>query len=99
MVIAPTRITETSASTLELFFTSNDTLVNQTRVIPSISDHEAVFVESNLRPVKKPVCPRHLFKYQKADYDGLRQELKDLTPTFLVKAISQDINTLWLEFK
>ena len=50
IVTEPTRITETSVSYLELFCTSNDTLVNQTRVIPSISDHEAVFVESTNIP-------------------------------------------------
>ena len=99
MVTEPTRTTETSASILELFFTSNDTLVNQTRVIPGISDHEAVFVESSLRPIKKPTCPRRIFKFQKADYDGFKQELKDLTPSFLEKANSLDINTLWFEFK
>ena len=99
MVTEPTRTTETSASILELFFTSNDTLVNQTRVIPGISDHEAVFVESSLRPIKKPTCPRRIFMFQKADYDGFKQELKDLTPSFLEKANSLDINTLWFEFK
>ena len=99
MVTEPTRTTETSASILELFFTSNDTLVNQTRVIPGISDHEAVFVETSLRPIKKPTCPRRIFKFQKADYDGFKQELKDLTPSFLEKANSLDINTLWFEFK
>ena len=53
MVTEPTRTTETSDSILELFFTSNDTLVYQTRLIPSISDHDAVFLESSLRPIKK----------------------------------------------
>ena len=96
MVTEPTRTTKTR---LELFFTSYDTLVNQTRVIPGISDHEAVFVESSLRPTKKPTCPRRIFKFQKADYDGFKQELKDLTHSFLEKANSLDINTLWFEFK
>ena len=40
-----------------------------------------------------------IFKYQKADYDGFRQELKELTPSFLKKANTLDLNTLWIEFK
>lgn len=99
MVAEPTRITETSANTLELFFTSNDTLVNQTRVIPGISDHEAVFIESSLRPIKKPTCPRRLYKYHKADYDGFKREMRDFTTTFQDKVNSMDINTIWQEFK
>ena len=73
--------------------------MNQTRVIPGISDHEAVFVESSLRPIKKPTCPRRIFKYQKADFVGFRQDLKELMPSFLKKANTLDLNTLWIEFK
>ena len=56
-------------------------------------------MESSLRPIKKPTCPRRIFKYQKADYDGFRQELKELTPSSLEKANTLDLNTLWIEFK
>jgi hypothetical protein len=53
LVLEPTRITETQSNTLDLFFTNNNTLVNQVRVIPDISDHEAVLIDSSLRPIKK----------------------------------------------
>ena len=52
VVTEPTRITETSSSTLDLFFTSNQTLVNKVEVIPGFSNHEAVFIESSLRPMR-----------------------------------------------
>ena len=55
----PTQITESSSSILDLFFTKNDTLVNQVRVLPGISDHEAVFIESSLCPIKKISPPNH----------------------------------------
>ena len=58
MVTEPTRITESSSSILDLFFTNNDTLVNQVRVLPGISDHEAVFKEASHRPMKKISSPR-----------------------------------------
>ena len=48
MVDGPTRITENKSSILDLFLTNNDTLVNQTRDIPGISDHEAFFVKVQL---------------------------------------------------
>lgn len=40
VVTKPTHITATSQSTLDLFFTTNSSLVNKVEVIPDISDHE-----------------------------------------------------------
>ena len=70
-MLEPTRITETQSNTLDLFFTNNNTLVNQVRVIPGISDHEAVVIESSLRPIKKLGITRKVWQYRKEDYDNL----------------------------
>ena len=50
LVTEPTRITEDTENTLDLFFCNNSTLVNRIEIIPGISDHECVYVESSLRP-------------------------------------------------
>jgi hypothetical protein len=76
-VLEPTRITKTQSNTLDLFFTKNNTLVNQVRVIPGISDHEAVVIESSLRPIKKLVITRGVWQYRKEDYDNLKKELNE----------------------
>lgn len=49
-VTEPTWITTTMSSVLVLFFTDNSSLVNTAKVIPGISDHEAVYVDASLRP-------------------------------------------------
>jgi hypothetical protein len=56
MVKSPTHYTDTTEAILDLFLTNNATLVNKVEVIPGISDHEAVYIESSLRPdkIKKP---------------------------------------------
>jgi hypothetical protein len=64
VVQEPTRVTETTANVLDLFFTNNSTLTNKVEVIPGISDHEAVFIESSLRPLKAKVPPRKVFMYK-----------------------------------
>ena len=38
-------------------------LYKKVEVIPGISDHEAVFIESSLRPLKVKVPPRKVFMY------------------------------------
>ena len=77
VVKEPTSVTEDSSNILDLFFTNSETLVNQVHVIPGIADHEAVFIEFSLRPLKKTTAPRKIFQYRKADYDGFRAELRD----------------------
>ena len=44
------------------FLDQLNTLVNQVRVIPGISDQEAVFIESSLRPIKKLAITREVKK-------------------------------------
>ena len=99
MVTEPTRITESSSSDLDLFFTNNDTLVNQTGVLPGISDHEAVFIESSLRPMKKISSPRRVYKYHKADYENFRKDFQKFSEEFVEKVATMDIQTMWNKFK
>lgn len=48
-------------SPLDLFLSSNSTLVNRTNVLPGLSDHDAVFVQSLLSPTTPP--PKNRAKY------------------------------------
>ena len=77
MVDEPTMITETNSNILDLFLTNNDTLVHQTQVIPGISDHESVFIESSLRPIKKTLSLRRVYKCHRADYNGFKREFRE----------------------
>jgi hypothetical protein len=55
MVRSPTHYTDPTEAILDLFLTNNGTLVNKVEVIPGISDHETVYIESSLRlKIKKP---------------------------------------------
>ena len=99
MVTESTRVTETTASILDLFFTSNQILINKVEVIPGISDHEAVFIESSLRPVRVKTPPRKVFQYRKGDYEGMKQELKAFQIEFEELAKTEDVEQLWTRFK
>lgn len=49
-------------STLDLFFTTNNSLVKNVEVISGISDHEIMYIEASLRPRKlKKKTPRKLY--------------------------------------
>ncbi|CAG2186733.1 unnamed protein product [Mytilus edulis] len=65
VVVEPTRTTDTCENILDLFFTNNSSLVNKVHVIPGISDHETVYIESSLRPIKTKLPPREVSTYEK----------------------------------
>ena len=99
IVAEPTRITETTSNILDLFFTSNPTLINKVEVIPGIGDHEAVFIESSLRPMRVVTPPRKIYKYKNADYQSMRRELRSTQADFEEKAKTEDVEQLWSTFK
>ena len=74
MVSSPRRITEYSSNLLDLFLTNNRTLVNKCEVIPGIGDHEAVYGESSMRPMKVETPPRKVFQYKKVDCDEMPED-------------------------
>ena len=94
VVSEPTRVTETTTSILDLFFTSNQTFINKVEVIPGISDHQAVFIESSLRPARVKTPHKKVFQCRKADYDGMKQELKTFQIEFEELAKTEDVEHL-----
>ena len=99
LVIEPTRITEDTENTLALFFSNNQTLVNRVQVIPGISDHETVYIESSLRPAKAITPPRRVNCYKKADFDALKQELREAKEEFEMMAQTSSAEELWTNFR
>ena len=98
MVIEPTRITEDTENVLDLFFSNNSSLVNRVEVIPGISDHETVYVESSLRPAKAQTPPRKVYIYNKADFSSMKAELRRIKETFISLEPVSTAQELWYKF-
>ena len=94
VVTEPTRVTERSSNILDLFFTNNETLVIPVHIVPGIADHEGVFLESSLRPIKAKAAPRKVYQYKKADYEGFKSELREYATEFQYISNSEDIDNL-----
>ncbi len=69
-------------NTLDLFLTSNNTLVNDVQVHPGISDHNIFTVSSNLKPATSKQIPRDIPLYRKTDWDGFRNFINDSKQIF-----------------
>jgi hypothetical protein len=99
VVDEPTRITADTSNILDLFFTNNISLINKVEVIPGISDHEAVYLESSLRPQNAKKPPRLVYMYGKANYEDMREELVYRENAFCERASGTSVDATWEYFK
>ena len=94
MVTSPTR----GQNILDLFFTTNPTLVNKTSILPGLSDHDIVLVEVNSRPEIIKQVPRDIPLYKKANWDQLKQSMRDLYTEFQSEPATTDSQAMWDKF-
>ena len=52
---------------LDLFFTTNSTLVDNVSIIPGLSDHDIVLAKVNAKPEISKQIPQTILLYKKAD--------------------------------
>ena len=93
----PTRIN----NILDLFFTSNPTLVERSSVVPGISDHDGipiVIISCKPRIIKQ--IPRKLYIYHKADLQALKIYLIKWSDEFKLRDTSANtVNEMFQEFQ
>ena len=94
MVTSPTP----GQNILDLFFTTNTTLVNKISILPGLSDHDIVLVEVNSRPEIIKQVPRDIPLYQKANWDQLKQTMRDLYTELQLEPATTDRQAMWDKF-
>ena len=63
---------------LDLFFMTNPTLMDKVSITPGLSDHDIVLAQVNTKPEITNQVPRTTPLYKKADWDQLKQSMRDL---------------------
>jgi hypothetical protein len=85
---------------LDVFFTNRPSLINRCEAIPGISDHEIVFVDSNIAISRQRPVKRKIYMWKKADTQKLKSKIEEMSNNILEKfKINTNINTLWDYFK
>ncbi|XP_072041206.1 uncharacterized protein [Amphiura filiformis] len=96
LVLKPTRL----ENILDIFMTSNLSLVEKCTYIPGMSDHDAIpVITINTRAKKSKCKPHKIFLYKKADVEGLLKEIREMSSNFVKKNICETTENLWAEFK
>ena len=91
MVDFPTR----NNATLDLFLTNQPSLINRLKSIPAISDHEALFIDSDVQAkLRRPTSRK------KADLEKLQNDMQAFSQSFISKfSTSHPVDSLWTAFK
>ena len=95
MVREPTR----GGNILDLFLTTNHTLVESVSIIPGLSDHDIVRCTVNTKPKVTKNSPRRTLLYRKADWASLKIYMRSFCDSFLSSYEGKSVEVMWTEFK
>ena len=96
LVTFPTR----GDNTLDLFLTNYPSLVPRVQGAPGVSDHDVVYMEFDINPVRQRQIRRQVPQYSKADWSSLRSAAAELSDSILGQ-FTEDSNAedVWQVFK
>ena len=81
-------------------FVTNNSLIRNLNNIPGISDHEAVVIDSYIRPIYCIQKKRKCFIYKKADWNSLFTYCEKLSNSLVIRSkLNYSIHELWDIFK
>ncbi|MCG8046380.1 MAG: hypothetical protein JAY66_11960 [Candidatus Thiodiazotropha taylori] len=95
MVSKPTR----GDNILDLFLTSNHTLVNSTEILPGISDHDIISATVSVKPKLNKQKPRSVPIFRKADWDGFKLFIREKSFEILGRFQESTPEEIWNAFK
>lgn len=95
MVTFPTRLN----NTLDLFFTSNPSLIKSVKSVAGISDHDIVHITSDVKPRLNKQKPRTVHLFRKANWVNFQEYIDSRSPSMFNDYHSKSIEELWTEFK
>ena len=79
VVTFPTRLD----NTLDLFLTNRPSCINKCQPIPGISDHEIVYIDSDIKPRRKRPVKRKIYLWDKADMNVIHDEGNKMMQEFV----------------
>ena len=88
-----------SGNILDLFLTTNPTLVNSVGVIPGLSDHHTVRCFVDTKPKVNRKAPRKAYVYRKANWEEFKTYMKSFCDTFMYQLEGNTVEQLWCDFK
>ena len=95
MVRKPTR----KGNVLDLFLTSNRTLVNKVEILSGISDHEISISNVSIKPKMSRQKPRLILIYRKVDWDKFKSYMASKCTEILCRFQESTVEEIWNALK
>lgn len=84
---------------LDLYLTSIPSLVKEYDVVPGLSDHDMVVIDSEISPMFSHSKPRKIPLHHKANWEQIKKEANDFASDFSRNHSSLSVNENWLNIK
>ena len=84
----PSRASSTEAY-LDLLFTNKPALIKKVSVIPGLSDHSTVIIDTFLHIQSNKKTPRKINQWSRANWEEMKREVRDYQEQYLNTALSQ----------
>ena len=84
---------------LDLFLTSNHTLVEDIKVSPGIADHNIVVAKVNLKPKTSKQIPRKIPLFRKANWTSFKTYITDKKIEILNNLYQKSVEDIWTALK
>ena len=83
---------------LDLFLTTNPTLIMKINCSPGLGDHDIVSAEALLKPTLQKQKPSKVLLFAKADWTTLKAKMKSYQQSFLINHFGKTVEELWTDF-
>ena len=93
-------VTQTTrqGNNLDLFITTNPTLIQQVSCQPGLGDHHMVMANCTLSPTTQKLKPRKVPLFLKADWPKFKSLMKDYKQKFMNSHLGRSVEELWNDF-
>ena len=95
MVREPTRRRGNAQNILDLVFTNNESIIQNLKVIPGISDHEMVSFNINLKSKRKKIPKRTFFIRRKANVDQMKSDMLSFCDYYMNHLKGTSVDNKW----
>ena len=97
-VLEPTRRQGKVANILDLVFTNKASLIQDTQVIPGISDHDMVITDLSLEPPRRRPQKRKVYIRKRANVQQIKSDLLSFANYYLTNLLHADLDMKWDTF-
>ena len=87
-------------NTLDLFLTNRPSLINKCEPLPAISDHDIVFIDTDIVAKRQKPVKRKIYLWKNANMDNLKADTTSFSSDFILNhTVNSPVDSLWEKFK